>query len=92
MVRASVSSASDRVMHPIGGTSRAQLLSALVRRLLHYDVTSRLGMSGASEVGGCGKDVMKVQLFASEPTCWNQGYARIAKAVCRGTTRGSGGN
>ena len=24
-----------------GGASRAQLLSALVRRLLHYDVTSR---------------------------------------------------
>ena len=37
-------------MHPSGGTSRAQLLSALVRRLLHYDVTSRPGMSGAREV------------------------------------------
>lgn len=33
-----------------GGASRAQLLSALVRRLLHYDVSSRIDIKQGAEI------------------------------------------
>jgi len=41
----------------VGGTSRAQLLSALVRRLLHYDVTSRIDIKQGAEIMAMTKDV-----------------------------------
>mmetsp|Transcript_27497 Transcript_27497/g.64086 ORF Transcript_27497/g.64086 Transcript_27497/m.64086 type:complete len:895 (+) Transcript_27497:67-2751(+) len=41
----------------VGGTSRSQLLSALVRRLLHYDVTSRIDIKQGAEIMAMTKDV-----------------------------------
>ncbi|CAK8988044.1 unnamed protein product [Durusdinium trenchii] len=41
----------------VGGASRAQLLSALVRRLLHYDVSSRIDIKQGAEIMAMSKDV-----------------------------------
>lgn len=41
----------------VGGASRAQLLSALVRRLLHYDVSSRIDIKQGAEIMAMTKDV-----------------------------------
>ncbi|CAJ1426809.1 unnamed protein product [Effrenium voratum] len=41
----------------VSGSSRAQLLSALVRRLLHYDVASRIDLKQGAEIMAMTKDV-----------------------------------